>query len=422
MQPEGGAQGRGRLATFVRGAAGGLPPVYWYLWVGTFVNRLGGFVVPFLAFYLTRERGFSVAQAGLMASLHGAGAVLAAPLGGQLADRVGRRFTLVGGLWLGSLAMALLGFARSHVEIAVATFTLGLLGEMYRPAVLAAISDVVAPPERPRAFGLLYWVINLGFAVAPPLAGWMAQRSYLLLFLADAATTFLYGLLVLLRVPETRPARGSEGTHAQGGLLTPLADPVFVAFGLPVLAVAFVFFQSHSALPLDLSARGASPQTFGSVLAVNGLLIVLVQPFANRLVGRMRRSSALALSAALTGLGFGMHALNDSVVGARFAVAVWTLGEIAQAPVAPAVVSDLAPVHLRGSYQGAYHMLWGLAACAAPAAGGWALGHLGALPLWGACLGIGVLSALVHLGIGPSRRRRLAQLREQAREVSTALD
>ena len=410
------------MAALLHGMVGGLPSVYWYIWVGTFVNRLGGFVVPFLAFYLTRERGFSLAQAGMMASLHGAGAVLAAPLGGALSDRVGRKATLVGGLWLGSAAMVALGYARTPVELACATFGLGLLGELYRPAALAAVADVVPPAGRPRAFGLLYWVINLGFAVAPPLAGWMASRSYLLLFLADAATTFLYGLLVLLKVPETRPARPPVHERPPGGALTPLRDGVFLAFGLPVLAGAFVFFQSHSALPLDLSLHGATPQTFGGIIAVNGVLIVLLQPFANRVVGRLRRSTALALSGALTGLGFGMHGLSDSVLGARLAVGVWTLGEIVQAPVAPAVVADLAPAHLRGSYQGAYHMLWGLAACAAPAAGGWALGHWGSGPLWASCLVIGLLCALMHLAIGPARRRRLVQLRAEAREVSAAHD
>ena len=117
-----------------------------------------------------------------------------------------------------------------------------------------------------------------------------------------------------------------------------------------------------------------------------------------------------------------MHGLSDSAQGARVAVGVWTLGEIVQAPVAPAVVADLAPPHLRGSYQGAYHMLWGLAACAAPAAGGWALGHWGPGPLWASCLALGLACALMHLAIGPARRRRLEQLRAEARDVSAAHD
>ena len=53
-------------------AAAGLPRPFWVLWTGMLVNRAGSFVVPFLAIYLTQARGFSAAQAGIVAALYGA--------------------------------------------------------------------------------------------------------------------------------------------------------------------------------------------------------------------------------------------------------------------------------------------------------------------------------------------------------------
>ncbi|MFP2912591.1 MFS transporter, partial [Pyxidicoccus sp. 3LFB2] len=343
----------GALLEPVRALVGGLPRTYWVLWVGTLVNRLGSFVVPFLALYLTRERGYTVEQAGFVASLHGAGSVLAGPLGGALADRVGRRLTLAGGLWLGAAGMLFLGFSREPFWIAVAAFTLGVLGELYRPAVAAAVADVVPPLDRARAFGLLYWVVNVGFAIALPVAGLMTRFGYVTLFIADAITTFAYGCCIWLLLPETRPGRPTGATDGvtprppAASPLAPFKDPVFLSFGLPIFAVALIFFQGHMALPLDLGNRGLTPAEFGSVLAVNGVLIVLLQPFTSRWLGRQRRAQALALAALLTGVGFGLHALSANVGLAMLAVAVWTLGEIAQAPVAPTVVADLAPAELR---------------------------------------------------------------------------
>jgi MFS family permease len=419
----------GALGQSVRELVGGLPRTYWVLWVGTLVNRLGSFVVPFLALYLTRERGFTVEQAGLVASLHGAGAVLAGPLGGTLADRVGRRLTLALGLWLGAAGMLFLGFSREPFWIAVAAFTLGMLGELYRPAVSAAVADVVPAKDRTRAFGLLYWVVNVGFAIALPVAGLMTRFGYLTLFIADAITTFLYGCCIWLLLPETKPAHrptsaqdGAPARAPAGSPLAPFRDPVFVAFGLPIFAVALIFFQGHMALPLDLGARGLTAAQFGVVLAVNGALIVLMQPFTGRWLGGMRRAVALALAAGLTGLGFGLHALPPSVALSMVAVAVWTLGEMAQAPVAPSVVADLAPAELRGSYQGAYHMLWGLAACAAPALGGQVMGRFGATTLWLGCLVLGLAAAGWHLAIAGARRRRLDALRTLRPEMSTSAD
>ncbi len=111
----------------VRAALRELSPTYWTLWVGTLVNRIGGFVVPFLALYLTRERGLGTAEAGLVVSLYGAGSIASGPVGGVLADRVGRRPTMLLGLGGGSAAMLALGLAHSLPAIAAATLVLGFV-------------------------------------------------------------------------------------------------------------------------------------------------------------------------------------------------------------------------------------------------------------------------------------------------------
>ncbi|TMA21230.1 MAG: MFS transporter [Deltaproteobacteria bacterium] len=170
----------------------GLPRTYWILWTGALVNRLGGFVMPLLALYLSGARGLRVEQVGLVLTLFGAGSLCAGPLGGFLADRMGRRRTLILALVLGSLAMLHLAFARSPLHIAIAALLLGLLGDLYRPAVSAAIADLVPSQDRVRAYGLLYWAVNLGFAVGSALGGLLATRGWYLLFFGDAATTLAY--------------------------------------------------------------------------------------------------------------------------------------------------------------------------------------------------------------------------------------
>jgi MFS family permease len=414
----------GRLMKEVRAAAGGLPSTYWYLWTGTLVNRLGSFVVPFLALYLTRERGFRVEEAGMVVSLHGAGGVLAGLVGGTLADRIGRRATLLVGLWLGAAAMLALGLAQETWHICVAAFLQGLLGEQYRPAVSAAIADVVPPQDRARAYSLLYWIINVGVSLALPLGGLASRTGFLTLFVADACTTFLYGVIVWWKVPETRPAnlpRPVVPTRAWPSL-EPFRDTVFLAFAFPTLLTALIFMQYNVTLPLDLAARGMTPATFGLVLSANGLLVVLLQPFAGRLLGSMRRATALAWASALTGLGFGMHGLGAETALALLAVVVWTLGEIFQAPVASAVVADLAPPQQRGVYQGAYSTLWFGSACLSPLLGTWILGHLGRSALWGGCLAMGLLAAAWHRAAAPARRRHLDTLRQFHPDVSIARD
>ena len=75
-----------RIASLIEG----LPPTYWLIWTGTLINRLGGFVIPFLTLYLTVQRQIPVSQAALMVSLFGAGSFAAQLTGGELTDRLGR--------------------------------------------------------------------------------------------------------------------------------------------------------------------------------------------------------------------------------------------------------------------------------------------------------------------------------------------
>src|SRR6267143_212585 len=81
-------------------AAGGLPGVFWTMWWGLIVNRLASFVIAFLSIYLVRERGLRPAEAGRIVALYGLGFTVAGPLSGLLADRIGRRATMVAGLVL----------------------------------------------------------------------------------------------------------------------------------------------------------------------------------------------------------------------------------------------------------------------------------------------------------------------------------
>jgi predicted MFS family arabinose efflux permease len=80
-----------RLGRAVRDTAGGLPGQFWALWAATLINRAGGFVIIFLALYLTAERGFSPSAAGLVVGLYGAGGAIGVTIGGYLTDRWGRR-------------------------------------------------------------------------------------------------------------------------------------------------------------------------------------------------------------------------------------------------------------------------------------------------------------------------------------------
>jgi MFS family permease len=370
-----------------------LPPVYWVVWWGTLIDRLGCFVHPLLTFYLTLERGLSVADAGLILSLWGGGQAAASVVGGVVADRVGRRATMLISLFGAAVLLLALGAAESLTAIAILSLCVGFVGQLFRPAVSAFVSDVVPPHDRLRAFGYLYWAINLGFSVAPVLAGLLARRSYFLLFLADALTMAAFAVIVAVRLPETRPTDVDSSTSTLAALRDVLADKAFLwLVGLMFLAT-LVPVQSFVALAAQFSSQGHSAASYGAVLAVNGVLIVLLQPSVTRCLAKFDLIWVLAAATFVQGIGFCAHGWSSSIYAHAAAVAVWTLGEIMAAPTGAAIVAGMAPVHLRGSYQGVFSLHWTLASCAGPVLGGVLLERLNGQALWWACLMDGVLVA-----------------------------
>ncbi len=382
----------------------GLPRTFWYLWVGALIDRLGTFVYTFLALYLTRERHFSVAHAGFVIALWGAGNFAAGPVGGYLADHLGRRRTMLLAFMLSAAAMMNLGLARAPWHITVATLLLGFCGNLFRPAQHATVADVVPPADRTRAYGYLYWAVNLGFAGAAMLGGFMAERNFMLLFVADAATTVAFGVVVYLRVPETHPER-HIAVRARPDVRVPLRDRSFMIFTFAQLLVMIVGSQGNSTLPIDLRDHGIEPSTYGWLLAINGVMIVLLQPTAVSLVQRFDRGRVLALGALLQGVGFGLTAAGHSIGWYAFTVVVWTTAELCYSPVSPAVVSDLAPTSLRGTYQGVYSMAWGAGSFVAPLAGSFVLGRYGSTVLWTGSFAVCLVAVALHLPRGAEYTR-----------------
>ncbi|MEP7159176.1 MAG: MFS transporter [Chloroflexota bacterium] len=389
-----------------------LPPEFYFLWLGTVINRLGGFAVPFMMLYLTAKRQMDPASAALFVSVLGAGSFIAQLVGGEVADRFGRRPVLLFSLFAAPVAMITLGLARETWLIAVAMFALGFLTDLFRPAMSAAVIDLVPAERQTRAFGLIYWAINLGAALAPIVAGFMANYDYFLLFLADAVTTAVFGVIVLLRVPETQSADHARAarTSTRGRLGQAARDPMLLFFFALFVATGVIYSQAHVTLPLDMAAAGLLPSDYGLAVAVNGALIVLITLQVTRSVERFPRYRIIALSSLLLGAGFGLTELAATLPMFALTVVVWTLGEVIGAAVAPVIVSEMSPPALRGLYQGIWGSSWGLAFFIGPVLGGYVLHNYGSAVLWGGAFVLGIVIALGFLAMSIPARRRAQQV------------
>jgi MFS family permease len=391
------------------GTVEGLPRPFWIVLAGTLVNRLGQFVQTFLALYLAGPRDLDTSTVGVVVAAFGFGSFVSQPIGGYLADRFGRRFTLTVGMVGTAAAFLLLAAVRDLVLIGIAAGLAGLVLDLYRPAVQAIVADLIEPRHRPRAFALIYWAINIGVAVSGVAGGYLAERSYWILFVLDAVSCLVFAALILRFVPEThRPAAGGSGRGygpvLRDGLLLGLTGALFLG--------SVVYMQSLVTLPLAVRSDGHGPDGFGIVYAVNPITVILLQPLVLWVMDRLPAVPLLVGSALVMGVGFWLTALAESLVAFGVTVLVWTLGEIGFNAVGPALIANIAPAELRGRYNGVVGVAFGASAFVAPLVGTWVFDALGETTLWTMCFGLQVLSALAIIALAPVIRSRQAALED----------
>lgn len=365
------------------------------LFAGTFVHRLASFVFPFLALYLTR-RGLSVTDAGLAITSYGVGAMAAQLSGGLLTDRIGRRNAIALSM-IGSAVLVLLVLqARSLPAVLAVVVLYSFFAELHRPASGALIADLVPPEHRVAAYAFNRLLLNIAFAIGLALGGLVAARSFALLFLADAGSSAVFGVISLIALPHGTRTRRAEEDVLGGARSAILADRGFLLVLAGIFASAVVYSQTYSTFPLWIRDLGFGEEVYGFLQGSNGVLVAIFELAVTAIAMRHARTRMIALGILLTGIGFGAFGVLRSGIGLAGAVAIWSFGEMFDSPSAAAFTADRAQPHVRGRYQSALGVTYALAFTVGPIAGT-SLYQVLPAAVWAACLALGIVGAALAL-------------------------
>ena len=371
---------------------GGLPRDVWVLAVATFINRAGTMALPFLALYLMKQMGLSAAQAGQGFIVFGLGAMIAAPLGGWLADRFGPLKVMRTSLLLSGLLMLVLPLVRDVRSFFMLIGFWALVSEGFRPASMSILADLAPPELRKAVFSLNRLAINLGMSVGPALGGFIATRSYHGLFWVDGATT-LAAWVVLVLLVRLHPHKHVKSTSP--ALLSALRDPVLGYFLLAIIPVIIVFFQHEGPMPIFLVRDLKLPESFyGLLFTINTLLIVLLEVRLNLATAHWPHRRTLMLGSLLYAIGFGAMVVAHTPATIIATVMIWTFGEMILFPGMSDYVASIAPPARRGAYMGLFTFTFSVAFSMGPWIGTWMLDAWGGLGLWPVMGILGMVSAL----------------------------
>lgn len=383
------------VAAAYRDAFAGLPRPVWLISVATLVNRSGTMVLPFLALFLTSERGFSTTEAGQTLAVYGIGGIAGSYLGGWLSDLFPARRVMEASLLLTGVGFFVLGLVEARWAILLMMLALSLVAEAFRPACSAALAAETGPDERTRAFALNRLAINMGMSLGPAVGGFLASRDYAWLFRVDGVTCALAALFLWASFrrepPVVQPPVAAEGG---AGDRSPWRDVPFLTAMFLLFLLASVFFQLASTYTLtlrDLYDFGES--RIGLVLAINTVIIVLVEMVLIHRVQGMSPMRLVAVGSFLICLGFGLlpFGVAGGVAWVAFTVVIWTMGEMLALPLIAGVVANRAGETSRGRYMALFTVAFEGAFVVAPLAGTWAYQVYGPERLWLGCIAIGVI-------------------------------
>lgn len=388
-------------ANTYRSAYSGLSRATWLLSFIMLINRSGTMVIPFMTLYLTSEEmGYSVAQAGIVFGLFGLGAFFGAYAGGKLTDKIGFYKVQLLALAGGGLLFMVLGQLRSYELICLFTFLLSFVNEAFRPANSAAIAFYSKKENRTRSYSLNRLAINLGWAAGSAVGGILADISYELLFWVDGFTNLGAAVLMwlLLRQAATSPAKQAEET-TQAPVLSAYKDRQYLLFIIFVTLFACCFFQLFTNVPVFLKKNLHYTETYiGSLMALNGLIIVLVEMvLIYKLENKGRDMAYIVAGTLLMGAAY-LYLLTPyySLLTGIVLILFITFGEILAMPFMNSYWIQRAHPANRGQYAALYTMAWSVAQTLGPMSGAQLAERYGFRMLW---LVIGLLGIVTAAAI-----------------------
>lgn len=342
------------------------PSQFWVVVGVSFVDHIGGALLfPFFALYVTQRFDVGMTEVGILFAIFSISEFFGSMFGGALTDQIGRKKVIIIGLVvsaLTSLGMGLVDKLELFYLMAVIT---GLFADMAGPARQAMITDLLPEEKRADGFGLMRVAMNLSVAIGPAIGGFIAARSFMLLFAADAITSIITAIafykLVAETLPKTENAEEKQPSFGDTfrGYLDVFQDHAFIIFMLLSMVVTIVYMQMYGALPVFLRDVHQIPASgFGMIMSLNAAMVVLFQFAITRKIRNAPPMLMMALGALFYAVGFALYGFVSDYAIFMVAMVIITIGEMIVTPVSQALVAKFSPEEMRGRYMAVFGISW----------------------------------------------------------------
>jgi MFS family permease len=393
------------------------PKPFWILMLGTFIDRLGGYLLfPFFALYITDRFEVGLTQVGILFAIFSIASAAGGMLGGALTDKFGRKTMLIYGLVISGASSLLMGIIDDINLFYAFAGVVGLVSNAGGPAQQAMIADLLPDEKRTEGYGMHRVVFNVSAAIGPAMGGFLAAGlGYMALFIADAVTSAITALIVYFNIPETKP-KLQEGQKEEtvmesvGGYGIVLRDRAYMFFLFVTTLSTIVYVQMNTTMSVFLrDQHGIDANGYGLILALNATMVVFMQFWITRMIKGKPAMIIMTLGTLLYAVGFGMYGFGSTLLYFMFAMVVITVGEMLVAPVGSTLIARFSPEHMRGRYMAFFGFTWGIAFAIGPLVAGIVNDTIDPNWVWYGAFVIGMLSTMGYLTMHYADRKRIAE-------------
>lgn len=379
----------------------------WVLFVGRIISATGfSIVMPFLSIYFHSSLGISMTSIGLVFLISSVAGAMGQLIGGEIADRFGRRNVMIASM--GSRAMVfvlisvVIAYTNSFLLIALLVVCSNILGSLFEPASNAMVADLCEPSRRLEAYGLLRIGQNLGWTMGPLLGGLLAIMGYSSLFLLTAMTSAIAAFIILFMVSESIRSSFRRNDYSVSDLLDIRKDRNFAAFCFISVLLFLVVAQMSSVYSVySQSVVGIHIYEVGYLYAINGIMVVFLQMPVARFIARYRMTTAIAWGAVLYAIGYFAVAFSYDFFTLAICMVVISMGEIVTSPSSMNLVANMSPENERGRYMGVFGLFQSFGWSMGPFVGGLFMDAFVKVPylLWGGISMFAIASAVGYLAL-----------------------
>ncbi|MFC8431210.1 MFS transporter [Streptomyces sp. NPDC057253] len=324
----------------------------WPLYAAGFTTAFGAHGIAANLGGLSDDAVTSLLVLGGLLALYDGAEVLLKPVFGALADRIGARPVLLGGLVAFAAASALYVLADSPGWLWAARLGQGAAASAFSPSASALVARLNPAAKHGRAFGSYGFYKSIGYTLGPLLGGVLVWAGGLrLLFAVLAVLGAAVAVWAAVAVPVVPPLPKARQTVLD--LARRLVDPVFLAPTAALAAATAALSVGVGFLPVSGRAAGLGTVATGAAVSVLAACAAVVQPRAGRALdeGRLTTRSGLLAGLLVTAAGLAC-AMLPGLTGVLCAAALIGAGTGLITPLGFAALASSTPPERLGQTMG----------------------------------------------------------------------